>query len=74
MITVRNRGKGWEGSYQLPGSTTARLTRKDGTTTFGNRTALNLSARKFAKNVGMQIDFIDTTVKKAAKKSIKAKK
>jgi hypothetical protein len=61
-----------EGSYQLPGSTAAKLSRKDGSTQFPNRATLNQTARRVAGVLGWELEFVEPA-KKAAKKSVKSK-
>ena len=61
-----------EGSYQLPGSTVAKLAKKDGTTQFQNRATLNQTAKKVATTLGWELKFAEPA-KKAAKKSVKSK-
>ena len=75
-VTVKERtSKGKtsvEGSYQLPSSTTTKLQRKDGSTSFPKRAAMNQSARRLATALGWKLAYNEPT-KKAAKKSVKSK-
>jgi hypothetical protein len=61
-----------EGSFQLPGSTVTKLSKKDGTTQFPNRATLNQTARRVATALGWSLEY-DEPKKKAAKKSVKSK-
>jgi hypothetical protein len=61
-----------EGSFQLPASTTTKLSRKDGKTNFTNRAALNVAAKKVATALGWELSY-EEPAKKAAKKSVKSK-
>lgn len=73
-ITVKERtsqgNTGLEGVFQLPNSTSAKLTRKDGSTLFPNRGTLSQAAKRFASNLGMEAELV-APQKKAAKKSVK---
>jgi hypothetical protein len=75
-ITVKQRTtKGQtslEGSYQLPSSSPAKLSRKDGSTQFPNRSTLNQAANRLATTLGWEVQF-NEPAKKAAKKSVKSK-
>jgi hypothetical protein len=75
-VTVKQRSaKGastLEGSYQLPGSTSTKLAKKDGTTQFKDRASLNQTARRVAKALGWKLEFSEPLAK-AAKKSVKSK-
>lgn len=75
-VTVKQRtSKGetsLEGSFQLPGSTASKLSRKDGSTSFPNRATLNQTARRVAGLLGWELEYVEPA-KKAAKKSVKSK-
>jgi hypothetical protein len=62
----------YEGSFQLPGSSVTKLSRKDGTLSFPNRATLNQTARRVATTLGWELLY-EEPVKKAAKKSVKSK-
>jgi len=68
----------WEGTITIPGSRPTKLVqRSTGNTTYSSRSALLTSARSFAKNIGytsVSEPMAKTTVKQAAKKSLKSKK
>lgn len=72
-ITVKQKGNDIEGSYQLPGSTAAKISNKDGKTTFPNRGSLTQAAKKLAKVFNWETEFVQPQ-KKAAKKSLKVTK
>lgn len=59
-----------EGSFQLPSSTTTKLSRKDGKTQFPNRASLNQAAKRVATALGWELAY-EEPAKKAAKKSVK---
>lgn len=76
-VTISDRStkgqSGVEGSYQLPGSTKARLAQKDGKTLFPNRGSLSQAARRLAATLGWKAELVDPT-KKIAKKATKRTK
>ena len=76
-ISIKQKASGdetfFEGSYQLPGSTTAKLARKEGGTKFPTRAALNQVARKLAGSLGWELAYEEPAKKAAAKKSVKSR-
>lgn len=64
------KDKGFEGTVEVPGLKTTKLARKDGTTVFTTRGALNSVARSLGKRLGATIKYDEPTAK-AAKKSVK---
>lgn len=71
--TTTNNKTSWQGSYQLPGSTVAKLATTDGETRFENRAGLNRTARKVAATLGWELQYEEPALKAAAKKSLKTK-
>lgn len=70
---TRNGMTGFEGTTTLPGLSRAKVAKvKDGTTLFPTTSALRTAARALGKRVFATVEF-DEPVKKAAKKSVKAK-
>jgi hypothetical protein len=77
MITLNvkvreNKAKGWEGTVSVPGLKSTKLSRKDGTTLFPTRGALNAAARGIGKKLGVQVEY-DEPGKKVTKKAAKSK-
>lgn len=63
----------YEGTVSISGLKPTKLARKsDGSTRFTSRSAVSGAARNLAKSLGFtDVDFGETTSKKAAKKSVK---
>lgn len=73
VVNVRQSKTGWTGSVSLPNVAGARLSRKDGETTFPTKSALTTVARSLAKKLGAEVEYAEPA-KKAAKKAPTAKK
>jgi hypothetical protein len=73
VVNVRQSKTGWTGTVSLPNVAGARLSRKDGETTFPTKSALTTVARSLAKKLGAEVEYAEPA-KKAAKKTPTAKK
>lgn len=69
-VSVRSKNQGWEGVVSIPGVNATRLSRKDGSTVFATRAALNTVARQVATRLQAELVY-DEPVKRVAKKSIR---
>lgn len=68
VVNVKQGKTGWTGNVELPGLTSARLSRKDGETTFPTRSALTTVARNLGKRLNVEVEYAEPA-KKAAKKA-----
>lgn len=68
VVNVKESKTGWTGTVAIPNVSGARLSRKDGETTFPTRSALTTVARSLAKKLGADVEYAETA-KKAAKKA-----
>ena len=71
--TKQKGQSGFEGTTSVPGLSQAKVARvKDGATLFPSASALRSAANALGKRLGATVEF-NEPVKKAAKKSVKAK-
>lgn len=63
----------FEGTVSVPGLRPTKLAQKDGATTFTNRGTLVSAAKRLATRLSATLEVAQPALKKAAKKSVKAK-
>ena len=59
----------YEGRVSIPGLQSTKLTRQDGSTTFGTRSAVVQAARKIATQLGLQVEEPQRAAAKVAPKA-----
>ena len=73
-VNVKQNKNGYEGTVQLSGLKTTKLTSKTGSTSFPTSSAVKTVARSVGTRLGLEVSYVEPTKKLAAKPKSSAKK
>lgn len=70
-VNVKQSKSGYEGTVEVPGLKSTKLTRKDGSTTFPNSSAVKTVARSVGKRLGLEVAYTEPAKLAAKAKAAK---